>query len=112
MGTTSFSAGSLTLSGFVADFINQDGPSPGGAMLQPVTNAFDYNWGSATFNIVTSSADSPQIISGSGAGTAHLVLPLSTLDFVGAGDAAPRVWNGQTATDGQTIDFGTADATT
>ena len=40
------------------------------------------------------------------------MLTLSTLDFVGAGDAATLVWNGQTATDGQTIDFGTGDATT
>ena len=79
-GTTSFSAGSLTLSGFVTDFMNQDTATgmPGGAMLQPQGTVFDYNWTANTTNIVTASSDSPQIITGSGSGSADLVLSLSS----------------------------------
>ena len=94
--------------------MNQDGPTlPGGAMLQPlVGSVFDYNWGANTTNVITDGSDSPQVITGSGSGSADLVLTLSTLDFIGAGDSAELIWNGQTATDGQSIDFGTHDAAT
>ena len=82
-------------------------------MLQPLLGpVFDYNWVADTTNVINGLPDSPQVITGSGSGTADLVLTLSTLDFTGVANSAELIWNGQTATDGQTIDFGTHDAAT
>jgi len=108
--TTSFSDGSVTLSGFDTLFMNNGNNS----FLAAQGTSFDFNFSANATDSLgggTTGAEPPQIISGSGAGTADLKLTLTGISAIPTTTTAELVWNGQTITDGfGTIDFGTQSA--
>jgi len=109
--TTSFSDGSVTLSGFDTIFINSNGDH---SFLTPLGTSFDFNFGAGATDSLgggTAGAEPAQIISGTGSGSADLQLTLTGVSAIPTTTNAELIWNGQTITDGVgTIDFGTASA--
>jgi hypothetical protein len=66
-GTRSFSAGNITLSGWVSNFVSDSGTIElNGVFALPLGENFVWNWTAPTFNVLTNSPDARQVISGSG----------------------------------------------